>query len=211
MPTTIAAGDGERLEAGPGADHPPSTADPTTAPGADPPEAPTTAVMGTPEQWGTVLRETIPSRFMYASLIQPFKMIDERAYKAYRDQLLADCGSPTDPIEVMVIEQLAIAHMNFGFLQVRGTNAPTIQAAGVYASAAARLMAEFRRSALALQAYRAASRNLAAPSGGDIVVPTTDPVDQEPEESQSTTELGATDRSDRDEGYIIPFPRAASV
>ncbi len=162
--------DGLRLAADLNNDSSTPRGDSAPLPGEDERETPTTAAAGTPEQWGTVLRETIPSRFMYASLIRAFSVIDEHAYKAFRDQLIADCGSPTDPIQVMMVEQLALAHLNMGFLQCRAANAPTLKAAEVYGSAAARLMAEFRRSALGLQAYRAASRQLASDPSNDMVV-----------------------------------------
>ena len=91
------------------------------------------------------LRETVPSIFMFASLSQAFKVIDQRAYKIYRDDLLADCGNPTDPIEIMIIEQLALAHFGLGLLSCKAANAGKVEAVGVYAGAAARLMGEFRQ------------------------------------------------------------------
>lgn len=172
MAMTNAPNNGDRPTAGSDPGTPHTATDPAKVDGSEPPK---TEVAGSPEQWATVLRETIPSRFMYASMIKPFGVIDEHAYKAFRDRLIADCGSPSDPIEVMVIEQLALAHLNMGFLQCRAANAPTLEAVGVYGSAAARLMAEFRRSALALQAYRAASRQLASDPTQDVVIPAAQP------------------------------------
>ena len=64
------------------------------------------------------LAETSASAFMYFSMAGAglFRQTDALAYKKFRDRLLADCGSPTDPIEVMLIEQLALAHLNTGRL-----------------------------------------------------------------------------------------------
>jgi hypothetical protein len=99
------------------------------------------------------------------------KGIDVEAYQLFRDQMLSDAGHPSDPVERMILEQLILAHLNVGLFQYKATNAGTIQATAAYASAAARLIAEFRRSALALQAYRVTSRQLANDPSKDIVMP----------------------------------------
>lgn len=54
----------------------------------------------------------------------------------------------------MLVEQIALAHHNIGRLHVQAARAETIQQANAYNSAAARLLAEFRRSVLALKSYR---------------------------------------------------------
>ena len=76
------------------------------------------------------------------------------AYKKYRDQLVADCGGPSDPVEVMLIEQLALAHLNAGRLHFRAANAESLEGARVYGGLAVLLQGELRRTALALKAYR---------------------------------------------------------
>jgi len=81
--------------------------------------------------------------------------ISTDAFVRYRDQLLKDCGSPTDPIMIMLIEQLALASHNAGRLHVLSACAKSVQEASAYTAAAARLMAEFRRGALALEELRA--------------------------------------------------------
>ena len=131
------------------------------------------------EHYAGHLRETASSMFHYAAMMPAFKGIDAQAYKIYRDRLLADCGNPTDPIEIMIIEQLSLAHFNLGLLSCKAANAGKVEAVGVYSGAAARLMGEFRRSALALQAYRAASRQLAHDPTKDLVIPgdEADPID----------------------------------
>jgi hypothetical protein len=77
-----------------------------------------------------------------------------QAYAPYMEQLLVDCGDTADPIERMLIEQIALAHHNIGRLHVQAARAESIQQANAYNSAAARLLAEFRRAILALKAYR---------------------------------------------------------
>jgi len=76
-------------------------------------------------------------------------------FQAYRDQLLHDSGNPSDPIEIMLVEQLALAHFNIGRLQTKSCSVENSKLAIAYAEAATRLFAEFRRSALALEDFRA--------------------------------------------------------
>jgi hypothetical protein len=175
------------------------------------------AVTGPPEVSATQqnagrLRDAAASLFCYATMVPAFQGIDAAAYQIYRDRLVADCGGPTDPIEIMIIEQLSLAHFSLGLLSCKAANAGKPEAVGIYAGAAARLMGEFRRSALALQGYRAASRQLAHDPTKDIVLPA-EPVDLEDdlEKNDKTTEMGAT-RRDSDEGPpVIPMQRAASI
>jgi hypothetical protein len=163
------------------------------------------------EQQAGHLRNTVPALFMYASVLPAFGQIDEGAFKIYRNRLLADCGSPSDPVEVMVIGQLALAHLNLGLLQCRAANARKAEATWVYATAAARLMAEFRRSALALQAYRAAARQLARDPSRDIIIPAeeADPTGERSAEKGIDSEQDAT-REILDDG-IIPYPGPAAL
>ena len=196
---------------GPGdqpAGSPPASTDVGPEPGVGEPPPERTEVIAADEQHAGHLRQTVPSIFMFASLSQAFKIIDQRAYKIYRDDLLADCGNPTDPIEVMIIEQLALAHFGVGLLSCKAANAGKVEAVGVYSGAAARLMGEFRRSALALQAYRAASRQLAHDPAKDLVIPheEADPIDDPSGKRHINDEQDArTEESDAG-GTIIPYP-----
>ena len=130
----------------------------TPEPGAGQPPPEPTEILAPSEHYAAQLRECVARLFMFASMTKAFKHFDAAAFKLFRDRLLADCGSPADPIEIMMIEQLALAHFNAGLLHRRAANSSSFECAGVHSNAAARLMAEHRRSALALQAYRAASR-----------------------------------------------------
>jgi hypothetical protein len=76
------------------------------------------------------------------------------AFKLYRDQLLRDSGQPTDAIEVMLIEQLMWAHHRIGDLHVQASTASSPETSEIYSTAAAKLMAEFRKTSLALREYR---------------------------------------------------------
>jgi hypothetical protein len=108
----------------------------------------------------------------------------------------------------MILEQLILAHLNVGLFQYKATNAGTIQAMAAYTSASARLIAEFRRSALALQAYRLSSRQLANDPSKDIVVPVEQadaaeglPRENDPDTGQLSIQE-ATDGGDT----ILPYP-----
>ena len=74
--------------------------------------------------------------------------------QVFLERLLKDAGSPTDPVEVMMLEQLAFAHFRIADLHVGAGLASGIEAIRVYNAVAARLLGEFRRTALALRAYR---------------------------------------------------------
>jgi hypothetical protein len=80
--------------------------------------------------------------------------VSPECFVVYLDQLLAESGHPTDPIERMLIEQIAMAHHSIGRLYVRAASAETLDQVKVYNAAAANLLAEFRRAALALKKYR---------------------------------------------------------
>jgi hypothetical protein len=97
---------------------------------------------------------------MFASLKQTLTQPDVMSYRIYRDRLLADYGDPRDPVVIMLLEQLALAHLNCGQLLHKASEAGTVECASAYLGATARLMAEFRRTALALPAYREAAQRL---------------------------------------------------
>jgi hypothetical protein len=158
------------------------------------------------------LRETAAALFLNASLGHVLKDVDTVAYKLYRDRLLADCGGPTDPIEVILIEQISIAHLITGYLHAKGLNS-AVECAAAYLGAAARLTGELRRSALALQAYRAASVRLADMAEVDPKVPTGEVIEHhdEPQGDHVDGEIGATAEDNHDGPATLPFRRSASV
>jgi hypothetical protein len=110
------------------------------------------------------LRDGAAAAFLYSTMTGFFLNVDAASYKALRDRLIADCGDPDDPIEVMLIEQLMLAHFNTGRLHYRAATANQLDEARAYAGAAVNLASEFRRGALALKAYREPSRSLEVPS-----------------------------------------------
>lgn len=76
------------------------------------------------------------------------------AYRVYLERLMADLGSPTDPVERMMAEQLCLAHFRTAQLHAAGGRATGAEAVKLLNAAAARLLAEFRRTALALRELR---------------------------------------------------------
>ena len=114
------------------------------------------------EHYANHIANTVGSAFMYMTTSGVFREVDCQAFKRYRDNLIARCGSPGDPIEVMLIEQLALAHLNIGRLHFRSATADGLEGARVYGALAIGLTGELRRTALALQDYREKSRAIEA-------------------------------------------------
>jgi hypothetical protein len=81
-------------------------------------------------------------------------MFDGSACRVFLERLLADAGNPADPVERMLLEQLALAHFRTAQLHVAAGQSKGAEAAKLLSAAAARLLGEFRRTALALRAYR---------------------------------------------------------
>lgn len=89
-----------------------------------------------------------------ASAISIAEQVGASAFKLYRDRLLKQAGDPSDPVERMMIEQLALAHHRVAQLHVQAEQAKTTEEVKTYSAAAARLTGEFRRLALGLRQYR---------------------------------------------------------
>ena len=150
-----------------------STSEPTTAPsapvadseGAPEPEALAGAVCAA---HANNLRELAAAAYLYGSAGPDLgEQITANVYIQYRNELLKDCGAPKDPLEVMLIEQLALAHHNIGRLHLRSAQAEGSHEAVAFAGAATRLLAEFRRCTLALAEYRAKQVGQKERSAGD--------------------------------------------
>ena len=80
--------------------------------------------------------------------------IDANAFRAFLEQLFRESGSPTDPVERMLLEQIALAHFRLGELYVTAAGAAGNEAIRIMNAATARLLSEFRRTALAVSSYR---------------------------------------------------------
>jgi len=104
-------------------------------------------------QQAEVLRRTVFPALM-ADALGYAKLFDSAAYKVYLERLVADAGNPTDPVEIMLLEQLALAHFRIGQLHVTASRAQGTEATKILSGATSRMLGEFRRTALALRAYR---------------------------------------------------------
>jgi hypothetical protein len=130
---------------------------------ADTTQAPKQA-QATSEQRQPTKAEVTASRAMFlksgvfasqmSTTIQLDKSFDPAAFHAYLDQLMIDTGSPTDPVERILIEQIAMAHLRVGDLSVLASGARGDEPIKILNSATARLIGEVRKTALALAAYR---------------------------------------------------------
>ena len=84
---------------------------------------------------------------------------DASGYAAYVQNLLDDTGVQHDPIQRMLVEQLALAHLRIAQLHAQANQSKELEAIKLYTAAAARLLGEFRRTALAVQQARTPSRD----------------------------------------------------
>jgi hypothetical protein len=104
------------------------------------------------------LRDFGPAAYLYgASAPLLGEAIDVETWKLYLNGFLQELGSPADPVAQLMIQQLALAHFALGRLHVRASTRILPQEVAAYSAAIGRLMAEFRRTALALKAYREAT------------------------------------------------------
>jgi len=195
-------GDDPEVRPPPTADPPPAWRRPAApardATGSRPPTADEAA-----DHYAGQLAETSASAFMYFTMAGVFRQADSLAYKLFRDRLLVECGSPTDPIEIMLIEQLALAHLNTGRLHFKSATADGLEAARTYGALAIALAGEFRRGALALKAYRA------KPQAGEGRSTKADDSGRDPIAGQEAVdgELGSN-TGDEVDGGTIPLPES---
>lgn len=102
-----------------------------------------------------ILEELVVSNYLASGVGEPLKsMAGPAAWKILSERFLERCGRPSDPVEVILLEQLLLAHHSAGMLHVTANRAKTADQAGHYFAATARLVAELRRLALALKSYR---------------------------------------------------------
>ena len=101
------------------------------------------------------LQHRAPSVYLQRALQGAFKgELPVEACDLYLKQLLPDTGHGVDPLEQMLVEQLALTHHSIGQLVMKGTAAATHELSVAYHTAAGNLMAQYRQSMLALRKYR---------------------------------------------------------
>jgi hypothetical protein len=89
-----------------------------------------------------------------AMVLDMENMIGAAGCRVYLDDLVRESGNPSDPVEIMLLEQLAMCHQYSIQMQALSKKAEGIEAIELYLSGAARLSSEFRKTALALKEYR---------------------------------------------------------
>jgi hypothetical protein len=82
------------------------------------------------------------------------EQVGPSGWKIYLDQFVRDADDPSDPIERLMLQQLALAHYRVGELHAQAAQAQSVEAMKLYSAAATRLTGELRRLALALRQYR---------------------------------------------------------
>jgi hypothetical protein len=180
------------------------------------PDTPAPVESGTPraaddrasEHYASHIAETSSSAFMYFCMAGVFRQADAQAYKIFRDRLLADCGAPADPVEVMLIEQLALAHLNTGRLHFKSATAEDLESARTYGALAIALAGEVRRTALAIRAYRVKPQ---AATGGAGLPASVDPAEPggEAAEEGGDGEMGSKPGDEAHGKGTIPLPESA--
>ena len=103
----------------------------------------------------TNLREKSAAMYMQGSAAPLLaKHTDADICQTYLERLREDAGVRGDPVEQILVEQLALAHHNLGRLYVKAAESQSIEQAECFNNAAARLLGELRRLVLALREYR---------------------------------------------------------
>jgi hypothetical protein len=89
-----------------------------------------------------------------ASSIAVGNGVTASGFKVYLDRLLEQAGDPSDPLERMMVQQIALAHHRIAQLHAKAAEARTVDAAKQYSVVAIRLTGEARRMFLAVKQYR---------------------------------------------------------
>ena len=132
----------------------------------EPPPAPAAPALGAAEK-AERLRDVAPAAFLYGTMAPILgEAVDIEGWKSYLDHFLEQLGltAAAGPVARMMGVQLALCHFAVARLHVRAATRTSPAEVAAYHAALARLMTEFRRTALALKAYAAGSaRRAAAP------------------------------------------------
>jgi len=110
----------------------------------------------TPERQAYVLQNgLLPVALVDAVGLE--KQLKPAGYRLYLDRLIQNAGAPSDPVEVILLEQLVLCHLRAQILTSQSGQAKDQDGVRVYGDMAIRLTAECRKLSLALQQYRASS------------------------------------------------------
>ena len=108
-----------------------------------------------PEQQAAILRDGAGGAYLYGATAAVLgRGVSVPGCQLYLRDFVREARDSLAPVEAILLEELATTHHLVGQLQVRAGAAGAPREAQAYLAAAARLMAEVRRTALALQAFR---------------------------------------------------------
>src|SRR5262245_14874468 len=135
---------------------------PPVSPGETPPRpaapaAPPAATRYPPEQQAQLLRNLWFAGGVVEA-VSPGGLFNSPGCRLFLEGVAREAGVAGDPVEVMLVEELALAHNRVAEFHSRAARADGLEAIAVYTNAALRLMVEVRRTALALAEYRQRTR-----------------------------------------------------
>jgi hypothetical protein len=158
---------------------------PTAEPAADPQQQAQAQL----EHEGRLVQELFPAAVLASLVGKKFgTSVSVGGFKAYADNIAVASADPKNPNESMLSQQLVWAHHHIGCLLGKAANAETPELVAVYNAATTKLMAEFRKSSLALHALRspAGPKQLTVVTGNQQVAM----IDNEPSNRASTEKSG---------------------
>jgi hypothetical protein len=104
---------------------------------------------------GDKIRQLAAASCLEVTCGDPWKeLVGERSFVGQHDQIIRDSGRPTDPVEIMLLEQIHVVFHHCLVLQRRMMTTDSLDGVKIYGSAVSSLLAEFRRLTGALQNYR---------------------------------------------------------
>lgn len=77
--------------------------------------------------------------------------IDGNACRIYLDRFLEDAGDPSDPVQRVLLEQVAVLRLRLADLHTQAARAKSVEATKILTGATARLLGEVRRLAVTLR------------------------------------------------------------
>jgi len=93
-----------------------------------------------------------------AAALEPSYGVSAAGIRLYLDQMLQEADGARDPIERILIEQVAMAHHRIAQLHAQASTAKVPESSLQYTAFAARLLSELRQTVTVLQAYRPSIR-----------------------------------------------------
>ena len=149
----------------------------------------------TTEQKAANLKELAEATYLYSALVDGHgpATFDVLSYKLLLDDFLREAGGPSDPVERLLLVQLFLAHHVLGRLHSQAGSRGTLVEVQAFQTAAARLLAEVRRTALALKAYRQRATDKQA----DVPAPRAEPKRARPVARTKARRRGGKKRTSR--------------